>query len=68
MMVRTATLKQKNELEGVYQGTRLEFHEDANGKWILFEDAIDYPKFAPIKEKLLALEQIPHNPKIIKLP
>jgi len=68
MMVRTATPEQKQELEKSYDGTRLEFHKDADGKWILFEDAIDYPKFAPIKEKLLALPQIPHNPKIIKLP
>lgn len=68
MMVRTATLKQKNELEKSYDGTRLEFHQDDDGKWILFEDAIDYPKFASIKEKLLALTQIPHKPKIVKIP
>ena len=68
MMVRKATLKQKNELEKVYDGTRLEFLEDADGNWTISEDAITYPKFASIKDKLLALPQIPRNPKIIKIP
>lgn len=67
-MVRKATEQQKNELEGVYMGTRLKFHQDNDGNWVISEDAIDYPKFASIKEKLLALTQIPHKPKIVKIP
>lgn len=68
MMVRKATLKQKKELEDVYEGTRLEFQEDKNGNWVISEDSITYHKFASIKDKLLALPQIPRNPKIVKIP
>jgi hypothetical protein len=63
MKVITATLKQKEELEGTYKnGSILEFILDANGKYVCNISVIEDEDFIEIKEKLIALPQIDYKP------
>lgn len=67
MKVLKATEEQKQQLEGVYEGTLLQFILDNDNNWIISEDSINYSKFSSIKDKLSELEVIDYNPKKINI-
>lgn len=68
MIVLTATVEQKEALEGFYEnGTELRFIQDANDNWVVNIHVIENGSFLEIREELQSLPQIVYQPKIINI-
>ena len=65
MKVLKATQEQKESLESFTSGQWIiRFVEDADGNFIIGKSIFENAKYDQVRNELLALEEIPYNPKV----
>ena len=65
MTVLKATQEQKESLESFANGQWVIFFiEDADGNFIIGKSILENSKYNQVRNELLALEEIPYNPKV----